>query len=347
MKPLCKAPFIGMYWRGNRTSDKSYMGQWRSCCESMTSKYTYNAPVGSTFEEIYNNPIATEIRDSLSKGLWHPNCMSCKERERQFGRSAREQYNNLPYEEFAILDYRPSNLCNLKCRMCNGMHSSLLATEEGATHYFYDKKSQKHDLPVDWSKIKKIKILGGEPMVMEETIDVLNRLSEDCLVQVTTNAYKLSHEVEKALLETKSRVQINLSIDGVGDTYNYIRIGSNWNQVEENVIKLLSYNKFEMSVNPVAMMWNVFGLNDLFDWCLKHNIRQNNLHWVGESWNRINLLTDKHKEQVYHPKIAKFLNETVYNKDKLLIKWREVTNTKDLLRGTDITDLDERYVDYL
>lgn len=344
---LCKAPSIGMYWRGNRSYDDSYMGTWRSCCESMNQDYTWKAPNGSTFEDIYNNPIATEIRDAMSKDLWHPNCLVCKEKEDKFGYSPRQKYNEMPYEDFAILDYRPSNLCNLKCRMCNGLHSSLLALEEGADKHLFDKRSKKDEVPVDWSKLKTVKFLGGEPMVMEETVGVLEKLSEDCQLILTTNAYKLSKDVEQALLKTKCKVQINLSIDGTKDTYNYIRVGSDWDLVEDNILRLKSYNKFSMSLNPVAMMWNVFGLQDLFDWCDKHEIRQKNLHWVGEKWNRIGLLTDEHKEEVSHPKLDKFLSESFYNRTELLSKWKEETNKKDILRKTDIVDLDERYLDYL
>ena len=344
---LCKAPFIGMYWRGNRTNDKTYMGTWRSCCESMSNKYAWKAPNNSTFEEIYNNPIATEIRDAMEKDLWHPNCLVCKEKEDKFGESPRKQYNQIPNNDFIKLDYRPSNLCNLKCRMCNGLHSSLLATEEGSIKYLFDKKSKKDELPVDWSKLKEVKLLGGEPMIMEETIDVLEKLTEECQLVLTTNAYKISKDIEKSLINAKCKVHINLSIDGIKDTYNYIRVNSHWETVEENIIRLNSYGKFELSVNPVGMIWNAFVLNDLFQWCDNNQIHFGNVHWVGEKWNRIGLLSNEHKEQIKHPKINHLLNENFHNREELLTLWRNETNRLDKLRNTDIVDLDDRYVDYL
>ena len=301
----------------------------------------------ATFEEIWNNPVAEEIRETLSKGEWHPNCLICKEREEKFGKSGRQEYNELEGElgTLSYLDYRPSNLCNLKCRMCNGFHSSLLAMEEEKNFkYIFDKGSEKDELPVDWSKLKRIKLLGGEPMIMEETLDVLEKVSEDCELLITTNAYKISPDIEKALLKTKARVRFNLSVDGIGKTYEYIRVGSDWKRVEENILRLRSLG-FSMSLNPVGMMWNAFGLNDLFEWCETHGIPQNHLHWVGESWNRLGLLSDEHKEQIAHPKLDPLLKEKL--PETLVTKWKEETNRLDLLRGTNIVELDDRFVDYL
>lgn len=342
MRPLCIAPFNGFFWRGNRNNSE---GIWRSCCETRSKRFEWKAPKGSTLEQIRNNPVATEIKETLAKGEWHPNCLSCKEREEKFGFSERLNYNkNTELSEMVWLDYRPSNLCNLKCRMCRSEHSSLLAAEEGKEVYFFDKTTEKDSLVdlVDWSKLKKVKLLGGEPMVMEETLEVIERAKGE--LHITTNAFVVSKEIEEAMKRSKAKIQLNISIDAIGETYEYIRVNSKWDRVEENVLRLKEH--FKVKVSPVAMIWNAFALKDLFDWMDKHNI-EGNTHWVGERWNRLGLLTDEHKEQIRHPKIEHFLNEQFGDREFLLEKWRSETNRLDALRGTDIINLDERFKDYL
>lgn len=346
---LCKAPFINMYWRGNRSKDQQYSGMWRSCCESMGQDHAFNAPQGATFEEIWNNAKALEIRKYMREDRWHPNCRVCKEKEDKVGVSARAKYNALPFEDFAMIDYRPSNLCNLKCRMCSSFHSSLLAMEGTDESRIFDKKSNKDQMidKIDWSKMKSVKLLGGEPFIMEETLDVLDRVTEDCQLNITTNAYIMSKDILKAVVNAKCKIQINLSIDGVRGNYDYIRVNSDWNKVQANIRELKSYNKFDMSINPVGMIWNAFGLIDLFDWAEQEGIRIGNAHWVGQDWNRLGLLSDEHKEQIKHPKLNHLLTEEFSNRDELLNKWKDETNKLDLKRGTDIISVDERYVDYL
>ena len=356
MKPLCAAPWINMHWKGNRNG-RSKVGTWRTCCESMSQEYSVDYYHVPTLEEMWNHPTAVEIRETLSKGEWHPNCNACKQKEKKFGHSGRQEYNrladslDLKFGELSMLDYRPSNLCNLKCRMCNSYHSSLLAEEENNSIYEFDKRSLKDGMidVVDWSKLKSVKLLGGEPMIMEETLDVLDRVSEDCILTITTNAFNITKIIEKKLLESKFRIHINLSIDGVGDTYNYIRVNSDWNKVEKNVLRLRDHNKFEMSMNPVGMMWNAFGLEDTLDWAKRHGIISKNMHWVGERWNRIGLMKTEHKQDLIGVSDAldNFIKETLFDREALLETWKMNTLAKDKQRGTDITHLDKRFKEYL
>ena len=357
MKPLCAAPWINMHWRGKRDGSR-VKGTWRTCCESMSQEYAVKYWHTPTMEEMWNHPTAVEIRETLAKGEWHPNCQTCKIREIRFGKSRRGSYNklaedlNLKYGELGMLDYRPSNLCNLKCRMCSSMHSSLLAEENNEKEYIFDKRKPKDGMidVVDWSKLKRVKLLGGEPMIMEETLDVLDKVEEHCLLTITTNAYVISKVIEEKLLNCKAQVEFNLSIDGIKDTYNYIRVNSNWNKVEKNVLRLRDYGKFKMRIIPVGMIWNAFGLEETYEWAEANEISTTSqMHWVGQKWNRMGLMLPEHKSQLIgiSDDIDTFINENLPNRDELLHTWKNETLKHDQKRGTDIRKLDERFSAYL
>ena len=357
MKPLCYAPFVNLHWKGSR-NDAARVGRARPCCDSLSNENATDFKEKPTLDQIWNNPKINEIRETLLRGEWHESCKLCKEKEIKNGFSGRASYER-DVEKYGLtidggiqmLDYRPSNLCNLKCRMCEPYHSSLLAEEQNDVLNIYDKNTEKDFLieTLDWSKLKRVKLLGGEPMIMPETLDVLEKVTEECTLQITTNAFKISPSIEKKILDCKAKIHFNLSIDAVGDTYDYIRVGSDWNKVKDNVSRLLDYNRFEISVNPVIMMWNVFNLEELWDWTESVGVIAENAHWVGQRWNRAGLLTTEHKSELIgiHPRLDSAIQEKFFDRDLLIDQWKKETKRNDELRGTDIRDLDERYAEYL
>ena len=59
----------------------------------------------------------------------------------------------------------------MKCGMCTSSDSSLIAKERGETVYQFNSKNV-YDL--DLSKLKRIKILGGEPSIQPQVYEFLN-----------------------------------------------------------------------------------------------------------------------------------------------------------------------------
>lgn len=154
-KTMCPIPWSGLQMRNN--------GTLRVCCNS--NSYTKNRGVlkdknGKALsikdydvEEHKNNPLMKEVRASMIKGEWHPECMRCK-KEEEVGQNSRRvmlvrdiqlgeveldtEYletcleNTQPdgtinVDDFPSWDYdiRYGNFCNLKCVMCGPTDSHM------------------------------------------------------------------------------------------------------------------------------------------------------------------------------------------------------------------------------
>ena len=154
-KPLCAAPFIGMFWRGNSSIDDTFYGQYRPCCESRTpivesqwESSNLKIENESNFDKIFNNDYAKDVRSKLIEGKFHEICWHCEYKEKEGFANQRDAYNRVATlveklygpinwdvekgnldEKIYWLDYRGSNLCNLQCRMCSPYNSSAIASE--------------------------------------------------------------------------------------------------------------------------------------------------------------------------------------------------------------------------
>lgn len=174
---------------------------------------------------------------------------------------------NLPTE----LDLKLGNFCNLSCRMCNGQSSSKYLTElkkivkdknwKNIQDWPEDSpltglvQGDELDLNVtDWydspkfekllykfidNGLKLIKFTGGEPLMVPNAKKIIEYCiakdkAKDLELMIITNMTLLNDEWLQ-LFSYFKHVSMNMSIDGVGKTYEYIRHPSSWETVYENL----------------------------------------------------------------------------------------------------------------
>jgi hypothetical protein len=152
-------------------------------------------------------------------------------------------------------DYRVSNLCNFKCRMCGELFSSSIEAEKKKNNLwnptdqpFMQKdikaKMQKFQIEVAEEEfmdaiksgvVEEIYFAGGEPMMIAmhwNAIDYLVKhdMADQCTVRYNTNLSNITYQ-DKSLYEYLKHFknwQICASIDAVGDIGEYIRKGLVW-----------------------------------------------------------------------------------------------------------------------
>lgn len=273
MKPLCHAPFIGMY-------ATSY-GLYAPCCSS--KKFKFDSP-----EQYWNSEQLKSIRDKVNNNQWPDECSVCKQQTELGVFSDRDLYDRL-YKQLdcsnniagpVIFDLRPGNRCNLKCRMCSP-HGSDLIEKEVNDHTelseFYSIENENKD-SVDLSdfiidsQVKWLKVLGGEPSIDPDVCNVLENLvsnkKTDMMVMITTNATNYNNKFY-SLLEKFKNVTVKFSIDGAGLSYEYIRTNAKWKKTSKNVEKILSDNKYsKYIISPVLQPYNLPTFTDFLDWLL-------------------------------------------------------------------------------
>jgi hypothetical protein len=158
-------------------------------------------------------------------------------------------------------DYRISNLCNFKCRMCGEQLSSSWETEKiihDRVNYDDAKwmvpdtrkkisKFQKDVLEVELQEavdngtIEEIYWVGGEPLMYDIHWRIMQQLvdsgkSKDVVIRYNTNLSRVIYKNYSLydLLPHFKKVNVCASIDGVGTVGEYIRTGLKWNQWIDN-----------------------------------------------------------------------------------------------------------------
>jgi spiro-SPASM protein len=134
-----------------------------------------------------------------------------------------------------------SNICNLRCLMCAIQRHSV--RPKGSMTYSLYKKI------IDEISQHEIEYLslqgGGEPLLHKDIIKFIKYAKKKDIKNVgfATNAFFLTEEKAKKIIEAKLD-WISFSVDGYSeDTYNKIRIGSDFKTVINNIKKFIELNK--------------------------------------------------------------------------------------------------------
>ena len=272
-----------------------------------------------------NAQILKDVRVSMMKGEWNPECERCRQEEINGIKSRREYESedwgltledakaktapdgSISTDDFDLefFDIRYGNFCNLKCRMCGPTDSHSWYEDHVK---LYNKPSYKdtHDIikltknekgrwatdQYDWfknsnfywnnfekhtGKAKKLYIVGGEPLIIEEHFQSLERLvasgrAKDIQIEYNSNLTNVTNRMLK-IWENFKQIRIGESIDGNGDVFEYQRTPAKWKAVYKNMQKLNDNPNinlkgwFAFTVTP----FNVFHLPEFMKWKLNES----------------------------------------------------------------------------
>lgn len=197
-------------------------------------------------------------------------------------------YPNTPLQEimpfeFPTMEIKMNNLCNLKCRMCNPMDStSWNDWQEVESHYKKEdnflvqkiidlnlKKKPFLDSFVDtdnwWASFEKllpyfrrVEFAGGEPLMDPahyKILDMLAPYGNNIEIKYATNLTMLgksNRTIWQYWPKFKS-VAVNVSIDGIGDSYEYVRGNASWSELVNNIKQIQTIPNISRIVGAVAV----------------------------------------------------------------------------------------------
>lgn len=205
--------------------------------------------------------------------------------------------NNHLNSKPSFLHVTLSNLCNLSCRMCDPMYSSQLTTtmkrlnlvEESRPtliEWANDPTQWQNfcDLVFDNSDLMCVHFMGGEPLAHKkfyEFIDLcIEKNQTDFHLTFVTNGTFYNSELTDKLKLFKS-VQVEISIENLHPTNDYIRVGSNFTKVKENILKFSQNqtDKLQVVLRTVPQALSIIYYDTLIDFALEHqlNIDSNDL----------------------------------------------------------------------
>jgi sulfatase maturation enzyme AslB (radical SAM superfamily) len=222
---FCPAPWKAIY---------SHVNEMAVCCAS-TQKFEISP------KEFLASDYLLKLREKFLRGEIDDTCTYCVNAEANGSQSIRqhfiERYGEDTKENLSHMELRASNLCNFQCKMCDADSSSLIAGNI---------KTVSTD---NWQEIlelsenlKSLTLTGGEPMIIKQYYQLLDHLIEKNKTNIILRIYTNCSSYNPIFIEKilKFRTVLHLSIDGVMETAESQRIGTDWDIVRDNVSKFIS-----------------------------------------------------------------------------------------------------------
>jgi hypothetical protein len=284
--PFCYSPWTNV--------DISPTGYISPCCKFQIRHYTQKFNIqNQTLTEYSDSNLIKQIKQEFVNGQWPAGCERCRIEEENNIASKRqldhirwkELYNNynLQDKEFITASIAFGNTCNLACITC-APHSSSRWQKEHREIYNVDvqpfhfyKKNFVEDFAKSARHIVHIDIPGGEPFLsgVKEQKELLEHYinigqAQHMTLHYTTNATVFPDSRWWELWQHFQEIDLQISLDGVGNRAEYIRFPCNWNEVTEHVTRYIDKEKlisnFRLSVSHTVSAFNIFYLNEFFDW---------------------------------------------------------------------------------
>jgi sulfatase maturation enzyme AslB (radical SAM superfamily) len=243
---------------------------YRPCCWTQPSEPIKNVDHLKiiqilTAEKIMNNPslYCTECISRDAHGY------SKSRREITSGYIPDEAEDGDPY----ILEFKIDTTCNAACVMCGPTQSSLWRKQlyPDSTPMDYTADIDEAIALVDFSKVTRVQFYGGEPLVTDSHIRVLKQILNPAEVTVhyTTNGSVFPDQEVLDLWNTFKKIQLLISIDGIGSQFEYIRWPLKWNKIEQNVMKFAALTlrtELKLFVNFTANPMNIYNFDKFEAW---------------------------------------------------------------------------------
>jgi MoaA/NifB/PqqE/SkfB family radical SAM enzyme len=197
------------------------------------------------------------------------------------------------------MELKLNNLCNLKCRMCNPMDSTSWNDYQEVEEFYIKEnnfmvkairdlkliESPYLDKFTDnlawWSSLEKllpyfrrVEFAGGEPLTDPthyRILEMLGPYSSNIEIKYATNLTSLGkgkRNIFEYWPKFKS-VAVNISIDGLDKSYEYIRGNAAWLELVENIKKIQQIPNVSRIVGAVAVqVSNVLILDEMIEYFL-------------------------------------------------------------------------------
>ena len=338
--------------------------------------------------ERWNNVELNQLRQEFIDGKKPTACNRCWAEEESNKESLRmRQYQYFPndYNNFIKTGlwmrgpktavFKTSNVCNLACRSCGAWDSNTFTKEgqyyakeyntkiNGKTHNrFIPLLQPKHMDFMQYKDIaanlEKIDFFGGEPFLNVTQLDLLEYLVQQGLSKNITLFYSTNctnrptARLSRAWNNFK-RVEISLSIDGIGDRFEYLRWPGKWNKATKvidyilNLKNTLNSEVYIMSSLTVSLL-NVYDTDNVYSW-LQDKIGNVYINMVNSPTylalhcapNPVKLAI---KEHVKNSEVLGYIDIKEY--DPLL--WKQFiiwTKRQDLYRGQNFASIAPEFVE--
>ena len=293
---LCMAPWTHTYL--------SPQTERRMCCASREPAQNFEQYIDTssgtgryipiTLDEHWNSDHMKSVRTRMMAGETLPECEVCNDKllntdvyrsyfNQLFGHKYLQAMEHTDATGYTTMkpvswDYRFSNLCNFKCRMCGDMLSSAWESEQ-RQHGMIDFANPKNNWmqpeikkqieqfqttqveqefaeAVEQHRVEEVYWVGGEPLMYEQHWRYMQRIIElgdgpNVYARYNTNLSRIDYRginLFRDILSGLRDWQICASIDGTGRIGEYIRSGLDFDQWLANIRQGLAYHRHSRQI---------------------------------------------------------------------------------------------------
>jgi sulfatase maturation enzyme AslB (radical SAM superfamily) len=253
------------------------------------------------------------VRQDFREGRWPAGCERCRIEEENGIQSKRqldydrwqEHYQLYNTDRGGLLTASVAfgNTCNLTCITC-GPHASSrwqrehmhLLQQNIPPNHFYRQGFVDELLSMS-PEIIHLDVGGGEPFLggVPQQQELLQKLVDQgragqIALHYTTNVTIWPNETWWDLWQNFLEIDMQLSLDGMGDQFEYIRYPASWNTVADNVQKYLQKEKqrsnLRLSVSHTVSAYNIYYLPEFLFWCESQALPR---PWLGLVFNPVHM----------------------------------------------------------
>jgi molybdenum cofactor biosynthesis enzyme MoaA len=266
-------------------------GDYQICCKHPVPVEHRNNIKFTSPDEWQKNKYLNEIRRQFEQGQEPVGCNACWKQEQLDTKSLRQvqsqEYQLIGAKSFETkllnVEISLGNLCNLSCIMCNEVYSSSILAENSRLRisqhlqedFLWNEAAFEHFAKILASGPRVINLLGGEPLYNKKILDIIKQFPDKNLnktmLHLTTNATRWNDEWQDQLKKFRL-VRVMLSIDAVGELYEYIRYPAKFLQVEQNIKKITNCSNIKPVIHAVVQNLNITSIGKLIQWAQDHNI---------------------------------------------------------------------------
>lgn len=334
-------------------------GLLKPCCNYVGTLHDgvngdINIHKGDTFKSAWNSHAMTETRREMVEGVIPEKCRRCiRDGETSMRNRSIMEYKNDPKtlrlvkdtieNDFkakhlpTYLELKPSNLCNLKCVMCNSYDSSQIKKElqelndkfkgilihdgrfieivpetpelRDGNKYVNFEDVEWHDRDDMWKEFEEIvpslevlSFAGGEPTIMPSVMRALrfcvdSGYAKNIKVFLSSNFTNLNKQFFD-LMPHFRKFELIASIDGFEKTQEYCRFPSKWSQISKNYIEAKKYMQYPNVKILVNVTVSLFNVLNLTELLDWIEERANEYPYYSEWPYNINLIFYPQEQQI-------------------------------------------------
>lgn len=239
---------------------------------------------------VWNHPSLTNLRRVNQSDQWDPGCSNCENLEKS-GLVSMRQGNNFGFNKYSETDFSGpiridimfDSSCNLACRTCGPNNSTFWQKHLKENGRWTDKISSpkmKNDVieildKLDLSNLRQVVFNGGETLLGQEywdlagwLVDQVPNSKENLDISFQTNGTQSIDRRNHRIIENLRLFNLHVSLDGVGEKFEYLRWPASWNQVTDNILELQETlpDNAHFLIEQTISVFNVLYLDEIKRW---------------------------------------------------------------------------------